>query len=293
MNKLKIEFEKAVPQFEKALKKFQVRKTIYRSVFRGKGLEFDGYRKFDESDDASMIDWKASLRAGNMLAKQYIEERNLNIYFFIDSSNSMLFGSGKKLKAEYAGEIILSLARLIMNSGDNAGLIMFADKAIKIIQPSRNKNQFFLFLKYLSEPEAYRQRFDFKSALDYSVQNIEKDSVVIFLSDFLQYRGNLEKELKLAGLKFDCIAFMIRDVLDDKLPKAGFPIVVQDPASSRQIVVDSAFASKSYERNAFEQKAQVKNNLENAGMNFLELNTSESFVSPIIALLKSQAGGKK
>ena len=47
----------------------------YRSVFRGKGLEFDGYRAYTSSDDAGLIDWKATIRSKQTLVKQFQEER--------------------------------------------------------------------------------------------------------------------------------------------------------------------------------------------------------------------------
>ena len=34
----------------------------YKSVYKGKGLEFEGYRDYNPSDDASLIDWIASIR---------------------------------------------------------------------------------------------------------------------------------------------------------------------------------------------------------------------------------------
>ena len=78
-----IDFPLAITQFENAMQKFPVKKILYRSVFRGKGLEFDSYRLYSDGDDASLIDWKASLRANEMLSKQYIEERDLNVYFLV------------------------------------------------------------------------------------------------------------------------------------------------------------------------------------------------------------------
>ena len=32
----------------------------YQTAFRGQGLEFYGFRKYSQADDASRIDWKAS-----------------------------------------------------------------------------------------------------------------------------------------------------------------------------------------------------------------------------------------
>ena len=74
----------------------------YTSFFRGRGLEFENYRSYTESDDASFIDWKASLRSNNLLVKEYVEERALNVFLLIDVSSKMFFSSTQKLKNEYA-----------------------------------------------------------------------------------------------------------------------------------------------------------------------------------------------
>ena len=117
--KLKVDFAKVVSELERVMKKFKLKRILYRTIFRGKGLEFDRYRDFNPDEDASSIDWKASLKANTLLARQYIEERDLDFYFVVDVSNSMMFGSSDKLKAEYAAEIVAALGHLILNSNDN------------------------------------------------------------------------------------------------------------------------------------------------------------------------------
>ena len=73
----------------------------YKSVFRGKGLDFSEYRPYSNVDDAALIDWKASMRTNQLLMRQYEEERDLNVFFLLDFSSSMVFGSTPKLKNEY------------------------------------------------------------------------------------------------------------------------------------------------------------------------------------------------
>ena len=41
----------------------------WTTMYKGRGMEFAGYRQYTYGDDASMIDWKASLRAKNILIK--------------------------------------------------------------------------------------------------------------------------------------------------------------------------------------------------------------------------------
>ena len=89
-------------EFEIAIKKMVFTRIVgrYTSIFRGKGLEFDTYRNYSPGDDASFIDWKASARANELLVKEYVEERDVKIFFLVDVSSSMVFGSTEKLKNE-------------------------------------------------------------------------------------------------------------------------------------------------------------------------------------------------
>ena len=139
--KFLVNFPQKISEFQAALQRFPVKKILYNVMFQGRGLEFDSYRDFSSGDDASLIDWRATLRSNNLLAKKYIEERNLNIYFLLDVSNSMLFGSGNKLKAEFAAEFVAAVSHLIAGSGDNVGLVMFNEKIVKIVRPSNRDLQ--------------------------------------------------------------------------------------------------------------------------------------------------------
>ena len=101
--KLNVNAPKAITDFEAVAKEFELSEKLYRIIFRGKGLEFDKYREYSPDEDASNIDWKASLRSNKLMAKQYIEERELNIIFVVDDKiiiNSHLnsFSTEKKFE---------------------------------------------------------------------------------------------------------------------------------------------------------------------------------------------------
>jgi len=289
--KLRVDVGKAVSQFNKVVKEFRLRKTIYKTVFRGKGLEFDGYRYFDENlDDAGMLDWKASLRANKLLAKKYIEERDLSIYFIFDSSSKMLFGSGDKLKAEYASEVISALSYLIINSNDMPGLIMFSDKLRKFVRPSKSRYQFSLLVSSLSDASLYGGGFDISSAIDLSLKKIKSEHPVIFLvSDFISIRKGFEKNLKLMSARFETVALMIRDPFDDQLPDVDYQMSIQDPETGRQILVDPSTVGKRYQQLALKQKSAVKEIFQNTGVDLLEMHTNEPFVVPLAAFLRYRA----
>ena len=102
----------------------------WKSVFKGRGLEFDSYRNYLPTDDASNIDWKASLRAQELMVKILTEERNIAVMGLVDVSNSMIFSSTKKLKCEYAAELLATVAFGVIGSDDSMGLCMFNEKIV-------------------------------------------------------------------------------------------------------------------------------------------------------------------
>jgi len=290
--KLLINFPRAIADFENAMHKFPVKKILYKSVFRGKGLEFESYRAYGVDDDASMIDWKASLRANELLAKQYIEERQLNVYFLVDVSNSMLFGSSNKLKAEYSAEFVASLSHLIVGAGDNIGLVMFSDKVVKILRPLASKNQFALFTKFLSDSSFYGKGFDLNKAIEYVLKTVKSSyTVFILVSDFINTKKDSLRSLRLMGSRFETFAIMIRDQLDENLPKTSYQFSVQDPYSGRQMILDPEIAAERYRKNVIRQKGLVKEMLKRSRIDLLELMSDKGFAMPLSNFLRDRAMG--
>ena len=46
----------------------------YRSIFKGKSLNFDDLREYVVGDNVKDIDWKASARSRKLLVKEYIAD---------------------------------------------------------------------------------------------------------------------------------------------------------------------------------------------------------------------------
>ncbi len=288
--KLVIDYRAASLLFEKAMKKFQVKKIVYKTLFRGKGLEFDGYRNFDPEEDVSSIDWKATLRSGQKMSRQYKEERDLNVYFLVDCSKGMLFGSGKKLKAEYIGELVCVLSHLVLVSGDNVGLIMYSDKAVKLVRPSNSKSQISIIHKFLSDINNYSSVFELGGALEFSSRFMGGISNnLIILSDFIHIKKGFDRGLKLSSSRTDLFAIMVRDFLDEELPEDSYNLVVEDPATSKRLTINTEFARRRYNLNANLQKQKVKKLFSDSGIDLLELRNSQEFALPLSTFMKRRA----
>ena len=132
----------------------------YKSLIKGRGLEFSSFREYSLQDDASLIDWKASLRAHEPLIKEFVEERNLEVFFLIDVSASMLFGSTQKLKNEFVIELAALLSYAVISAGDNLGYAFFSNRLFNTRKPSRNPSLFYFLTSELLKTEIYGNNFD-------------------------------------------------------------------------------------------------------------------------------------
>jgi uncharacterized protein (DUF58 family) len=77
----------------------------YKSVFRGRGMEFDEVRHYQPGDDIRTIDWNVTARTGDCFIKRFCEERELTVLFVVDVSASGVFGSTRQSKLNVAVEI--------------------------------------------------------------------------------------------------------------------------------------------------------------------------------------------
>lgn len=87
-----------------------------RSPFLGRGLEFADYRDYDPADDIRLIDWNVYLRLGQVLVRQFNEERSLSVQIGLDVSASMNFGEPRK--ADRAAQLAASVATIALAHRD-------------------------------------------------------------------------------------------------------------------------------------------------------------------------------
>lgn len=261
----------------------------YKSFFKGRGLEFSDYRTYAPEDDASLIDWKASVRADKILIKQYIEERDIDVFFILDCSSRMLFGSTNKLKAEYNIELVASLAYSIIGAGDNVGVTLYSDKPNAKISPSRGTDQFYKISKILLNLDFYGGIFDLENAVNFVFSYLKKTGVVIIISDFINWKDAWENSLKLLGQKFDVICIMVRDPHDRTLPVDVGQVVISDPNSNKTLLIEPKLIKEAYEHEVIEQEKTIRNFLFRSGIDFINISTDKSFVKPIMSLFIKRA----
>jgi len=289
LKSLNLNLKPLIKKLEMSLKRGYTQETVtstFKSVFRGKGLEFDRFRVYSPSDDAKEIDWKASLKAQDLLVRVLTEERQINIVFLLNVSNSMIFTSGEKLKCEYAAELVSTLAFAMIDAGDNVSLIMFTDKVVKEIPGNTGMNQFYRITKALSDPSLYGGDHDLDAAMRYVTKVFKNGSIVFMISDFIGLNPEWSTHIEIMARKFDMIGIMIRDKRDNSLEGASGQFVLGNPYTGDDILVDVATIKTNYGKYAREQRDGVEGVFKKVGADFVHLETDKEFVQPIIRLFR-------
>ncbi len=259
----------------------------YQSAFKGRGMEFDMVREYQEGDEERMIDWNVTARFGHPFVKSYVEERELTVIFLVDISASGQFGSHKQLKKETAAEFCAILALNAIKKNDRIGLILFTDEIELFVPPKKGKTHVLRVIRELLYFRPKGKKTSINAALEYFNRVNKKRAVVFLVSDFLD--ENYFSNINLTNKRHDLVAVEVFDPRETNLNKIGL-VALQDPETDEEIIVDaSSKAWNHYHRLArLKSEENKKNHFKKFGIDYLRIRTDKPFEKDLIRFFKSR-----
>ncbi len=156
----------------------------YKSVYKGKSMNFENLREYTINDDVKDIDWKASSRSGNLLVKQFIAEKKHNILLVMDTGAKM---NADTKDLEEKKEVALfsagTIGYLAIKNGDYVGMIYNHQEEIHY-KPFQY--DYYHLEQYLTEYEKEASRENktgLNKAIHYLCRNIKKRMIVFIITD--------------------------------------------------------------------------------------------------------------
>lgn len=263
INKLRVDLAKKSSSFQVVGRPDVLSRTVegnWATTFKGRGLEFTGYRQYTFSDDASLIDWKASLRSKETLLREFEEFKNFKVLFVLDTSDGMLFSSSsEKLKAEFAAEILFIISQAAMQSGDAIGLAIFNNNIVSSLEPSFGAGMRLMFERELLNNKNYGGVRDFKKSLLQIHSMMAEPGIIMIFSDFLGPFDVWQRYISLLAARHQVFGMMVLDERDLKLPNDDGQFFLKDPLTGETIYVDNRQFSKEYEKLSLEHVERVRN----------------------------------
>jgi uncharacterized protein (DUF58 family) len=213
----------------------------YRSVFKGRGMNFEEVRQYQPGDEVRSIDWNVTAKFseihGDAYVKKFTEERELTVMLVVDVSASGDFGSVHLSKRELAAEVACLFAFSAIRNNDKVGLILFSDHVELFIPPKKGRLHTLRLIREILYFEPKGRGTEPAAALNYMNQVLHRRSVVFLISDF--QAPDFSRELSVSSRRHDLIAIPIIDPREEELPDVGL-LTLEDAETGEQIEIDTS-----------------------------------------------------
>lgn len=184
----------------------------YKSIHKGRSMNFDELREYVQGDDVKDIDWKASARSQKMLVRQYIAERKHNVLLVFDTNMNMLGDSdGLEEKRELAIMSAGTLAYFVNKNGDYVASTFMTENGVKYFPFKPGLGNIELILENYHRNVTKNNKTDINDCLEYIIRNFKQKMIVILVTDVRGFRNITDKNLKRLLVAHDVLALNISD----------------------------------------------------------------------------------
>ena len=263
----------------------------FRTLFRGSGLMLADLREYQAHDDIRHIDWNVTARMRTPFVREHLEEREITIWFLVDLTGSINFGSGAVTKRMLALNYVATLARLFTRHGNRVGAILYEGPrslSSGIIAPRSSRAHILHLIHRMQKQSATKERGEtnLKDLLALAQSVIQRRSTVFLISDFISVPG-WESALKPLASRHDMIAARLMDPMEGVMPEYGM-LLVEDIETGEQVLLDSDDAGfrKRYAEQALAVEHALHEVLNNAGVDCVELDTTEAVDRSLLRFLR-------
>ncbi len=174
------------PARAQALKLFRREANIGELVQldTGAGGEFQALVDFRQGMDRRQIDWKASARHGELIAKEYRTERNNDIVFAVDAGRLMCEPVDGVPRIDRAISAALAAAFVALKLGDKVSLFGFDSRPRISSGAVSGVASFGTFQRLAADLDYSNEETNFTLALTTLASELKRRSLVLIFTDF-------------------------------------------------------------------------------------------------------------
>ncbi len=243
----------------------------YRSVFKGRGMDFDEIRSYHPGDEVRSIDWNVTARTGRPHVKRYIEERELVVWLLVDASASCRITAPGRTKWDALHELAALLALSATHNHDRVGMILWSDRVEQILQPRKGRQHALRLLTDVLTVQPRQRGSDPAPALDALLHMAQRQVLVLMLSDFL---FDMDREqLGAVAFRHDLVGIAVNHPSEIEPPPCGLA-AVRDSETGEMLVADFGFAGRDVCKRTFDtRRTRLRKEFGAVRADLLELDT--------------------
>lgn len=243
---------------------------------RGGDTEFERLRPYQRGDEMKHVDWRASARREDLVARQFQAESNQNVVFALDIGRGMRGApaasggkSGGLTSVDHALAAALLTADVALRGGDRAGLLTFDDRPRSFLRPTGGRSGGRKLTRAVYALDAGFAATDYRSAMVFLKTQVKARSLFVVFTNLLDPRGakDLAAAVKSLLPRHLPLCVLMRDVEVEALATAK-------PQGEADVLVRAAAAESIAWRDG------IVRTLRNAGALVLDARPEE--VTPLL-----------
>lgn len=267
---------------------------LHTSKMRGRGIDFEEFRPYQQGDDVRTIDWRVTARTGKPFTKVFREERERPVIIAVDQSSSMFFGSQVAFKSVIAAQAAAIFCWMAIDNGDRVGGLVFSEQDHALIRPKRSRRSALHLLnlihsyntnlatiaKQRHQAKDSEQAAGLSTALGQIRRITKPGSTLYILSDFTTLDDLALQYLAQLAQHNNVVCCFIYDALEENLPVPGY-YSITDGQNKGTLNSFSNKARMAYQQNFKERMDSLQDELMKMQIPFLTLRTNELVVEQI------------
>lgn len=270
----------------------------HASRLRGRGLNFEELRNYQQGDDIRTIDWKVTARTGEPYVRVYTEERDRPALLLVDQRTSMFYGSVRNMKSVTAAEAAALTAWRLRIQGDRVGGLVFSDDKVAELKPRASGMALNRFLSVVADANSALNAdndpsvaMSINSVLDSAVRIAKTGMMILIFSDFSGINERTEKRLRQLSLHNDVILFPVSDPTSRTLPDE-FRFVASDGRLQIELEGNEGATLSHHIRKVTNARlGRVVEWGRKYGIPFLPLDSAQDTLAQLLPLLGTRAPG--
>lgn len=184
----------------------------YKSIYRGKSMNFENLREYVINDDFKDIDWKASARNRSLLVKQFIAEKKHNIMLVMDTGIKMNGDTNNnELKKDIALYTAGTIGYLAIKNNDYVGMIYNKNDEIILKKLKYNLYNLEEYLAEYDKNACLANKEGLEKTLIYLSKNSKKKMIIFVITDLKGLNSVSTKVLKELSMRADVLFININD----------------------------------------------------------------------------------
>lgn len=253
---------------------------VHRSLFRGHGLNFAGYREYQHGDDIRLVDWNVTARQNRPMLKLFEQEHATALMMVLDASPSMTGPHPDKWDA--AAALAVLFAFVGARDGERMGLAISGEKGLAF-SPRRGFAHATRMAHRLERPAMPGGTLD--DAIHRALRSLRTPGVLVVVSDFLGTRW--DAAIREAVRRHTVVGLTISTAFEHELPAAGL-VRVQDAESgaTRWVDTGSAKVRAAYAQRSIALRSEIRARLVDAGAVPVAIRTDRPLVGQLASICR-------